>query len=264
MISSRPVLTRRERLLPSLPEGSLPLGVPRADAWLGGGLRIGGLHEFYAASSGDGVSALGFGLLLGWMRRKNDDGRCLLWIRTARRARHGALPYGPGLTDLGIDPAMLRLIDLPDARAVLRASLDSARDGAVSALLIELGGRQPLLDLTATRRLVLAAAETNAMVLLVRENAEPSPSAAHTRWQVASAPSRALEADAPGIPRFNLDLLRQRGGRDGLNIVVEWDRDAAGFRERSTATAVAAAPLSGLVPAVDAGGTDKKSQTRAA
>ena len=47
------------------------------------------------------------------------------------------------------------------------------------------------------------------MVLLARGEAKPCPSAAHTRWQVAAAPSRALEAHAPGAPAFVLDLLRQ-------------------------------------------------------
>ena len=101
-----------------------------------------------------------------------------------------------------------------DLAAVL-AAFDAARDAAVSAVVVELPGKSALLDLTATRRFALAAAEQDTMVLLARGEAKPCPSAAHTRWQVAAAPSRALEAHAPGAPAFVLDLLRQRGGRDG-------------------------------------------------
>src|SRR3546814_20413203 len=56
-----------------------------------------------------------------------------------------------------------------------------------------------------------------------------TPSAAHTRWQVAAAPSQPLEANAPGIPALDLTLLRQRGGAGGPHWCVEWERDARGF-----------------------------------
>lgn len=242
----------------------LPLDVPHADAWLGGGLRADALHEFHAAVPGDGVAALGFALLLGWKKGEREGTRALLWLRMANGTARHPLPYGLGLTELGIDPAALRLLCLPDAKAVLRASLDAVRDGAAASVLIELHGRQTLLDLTATRRLALAAAETGTMALIVRSDAEPSPSAAQTRWRVASAPSRALEADAPGMPVFALSLLRQKGGRDGLNLIVEWDRDTASFRERAADASIGGAPLPRAVPAVDAGRAGGGAGARAA
>lgn len=224
-------------------------------------MRVDGLHEFHGATSDDGIATLGFALLLGWRKREREGARALLWLRmTDGSARH-PLPYGPGLVELGIDPAAVRLLCLPDAKAVLRAALDAVRDGAASVVLIELHGRQKLLDLTATRRLALAAAETDTMALLVRSDAEPSPSAAHTRWRVACAPSQALEANAPGMSAFDLTLLRQKGGRDGLNLIVEWNRDAQEFRECARADA---APVSRPHPAVDAGGAGSGAGVRAA
>lgn len=229
-----------------------PLGVARADAWLHGGLKSDGVHEFQAAAPGDLPAALGFTLLLGAR-----GGRALIWLR-----REGAgVPYGPGLADLGIDPASVTLVGLAEDRALLRAAHDALRSGAAGAVLLELAGRQPLLDLTATRRLVLAAGEAGAMMLVVRAEAEPASSAAHSRWRVGSAPSRALEADAPGHPAFDLTLLRHRGGRDGLHIIVEWNRDTASFREREEQ---AAASLSGGAPAMDAGRGRPDPQGRAA
>jgi protein ImuA len=155
----------------------------------------------------------------------------LIW---AFEERGGRVPYGPGLVELGLDPAAITLLRLADPSSVLRAGLDALRTGAATVL-IELHGSQPLLDLTASRRLAFAAQQSGALALLCRGNAPPGPSAAHSRWQVAAAPSRALldgsDLNAPGHPAFTLTLLRQRGGRDGLNLLLEWERDTYSFRE---------------------------------
>ncbi|MCW1428765.1 ImuA family protein [Novosphingobium sp. JCM 18896] len=230
-----------------LPMGVVPLGETWLDQALAGGLRADGLHEFHAADPLDGATALGFALLVARLRREL-DGRPLIW---ARQDDALGRPYGPGLVELGLDPDAVTLLMLKDGKALLRAGLDCVRDGAAAAVLLELHGRQPLLDLTATRRLALAGAASATMVLLARAQAPPSssvlsPSAAHTRWQVAAAPSRVLPADAPGQPAFALTLLRRRGGGEGLSITLEWNRDQVSFRART--------PLPGAVPAVAASG----------
>lgn len=244
--------------LPAAPQpmGVVPLGETRLDAALGGGLRADGLHEFHAAEALDLAGTLGFALLVARLRREL-DGRPLIW---ARQDDAPGLPYGPGLVELGIDPDAVTLLTLADGKALLRAGLDSVRDGTAAAVLLELHGRQPLLDLTATRRLALAGAQSATMVLLARSAASPLPSAAHTRWQVAAAPSQPLgaqplPADAPGHPAFALTLLRHRGGREGLSITLEWNRDTVSFRER--------APLPGALPALAAGGTPDPQRQRA-
>lgn len=237
--------------------GKLPLGIACVDQWLGGGLAVDGLHEAYAASMEDGVAAIGFALALAWMRAE-DSGKPLVWLRQRGRP---SIPYGPGLKQMGIAPEQVTLLTLPDAKSLLRAASDCARDGAPAALVIEMAGRQKLLDLTASRRLLLAIQRSGAMLLLVRLGVEPSPSAAHTRWSVASAPSRALPANAPGAPAFNLVLMRHKGGRDGLNLNLEWNRDTARFTERK---APDIAPLSGDRLAMAPGGTGAALGSRAA
>jgi protein ImuA len=230
------------------PMGAVALGESWLDAMLSGGLRADGLHEFHAAEPLDAAAALGFSLLAARLRRAL-DGRPLVW---ARQDDAPGLPYGPGLVELGVDPDAVALLMLPDGKALLRAGLDCVRDGAAAAVLLELHGRQPLLDLTATRRLALAGAESGTMVLVARSAGPPVPSACHTRWRVAAAPSQPLPADAPGHPAFALTLLRHRGGREGLAITLEWNRDTASFRECHIS---ARAPLPGAVPALAAGGT---------
>ena len=85
------------------------------------------------------------------------------------------------------------------------------------------------LDLTASRRLTLFTERSGTTAILLRTADPEAPSAAATRWRVAAAPSRALEANAPGAPTFTLDLLRQRGGAPSYGWTLEWDRDRTRF-----------------------------------
>ena len=130
--------------------------------------------------------------------------------------------------------------------------LDAVRDE--TSVRVEVRGRAPRLDLTASRRLTLAAERSGTTVLLIRGGTAPMSSAAHSRWEVASASSIPLAANAPGHPVFDLKLLRQRGGPDGLHVQLEWNREQAVFRT----------PLSGGASAVSARGTADRRRHRAA
>src|SRR3546814_14904985 len=114
---------------------------------------------------------------------------------------------------------------------LLRAAAEIVRCDEVGVAVIELWRQPRPLDLTASRRLAVAAEASGVTALMLRIDAAPTPSAAHTRWQVAAAPSPPLEANAPGIPALDPTLLRQRGGAGGTHWCVEWDRDARGFAD---------------------------------
>lgn len=215
------------------------LGAPVLDAVLGGGLSRGALHELYAAGEADAASAAGFALMLA-LRAGGRQGH-LLWLRQARGS--GRL-HGPGLAELGADPARLLVVNLADARTLLKAAADVVRSPAAGTVVIAPALPAPRIDLTVTRRLLLAAERSGVTAILLRGWGAQLPSAAATRWLVAAAPSSALEAGAPGAPALALDLVRQRGGPPSTGWRLEWDRDAAGF---------VAAPLSGA-PSADAGG----------
>jgi protein ImuA len=90
-------------------------------------------------------------------------------------------------------------------------------------------------------------------VLVLRIAGEVQPSAADTRWRVAAAPSIALEAEAPGAPMFDLELLRRRAGPPAGPWRVEWNRDESCFSE-PIETIGQGPPLSRPVPALAAGG----------
>ncbi len=226
--------------------GLVPLGHAGADAALGGGLARGRLHELFALDSADASSGAGFAAMLALRM-----GGPIVWLRTQDAERLGGGLHAPGLSEIGIDPAALVLGVLPDARDVLRAGLDVVRCAAVGVAVIELWRGVPALDLTATRRLAVAAESSGVTTLLLRVEAVPMPSAAHTRWAVRAGPSAALEVNAPGHPAIDVELLRQRGRPAGAGWLLEWDRDRTIFREPGGQSALpgAVVPLSAGGPA---------------
>ena len=229
----------------------IAFGAETLDERLDGGLAQAALHEIYGGT-GDAASATAFALLLAWRARK---AKPIFWVREEKAARLGGKPYGHGLAGLGIDPNALLLVNAPDSVAALRAGADISRCNAAGAVIIEPIGKAPALDLTASRRLTLAAGHSGVMTVLLRTGVEPVPSAAHSRWQVASAPSMPLPANAPGQPAFHVKLLRHRGGIAGIEARLEWNRDRQSFDQ---------APLSGGVPAVAFGGASQADERRAA
>jgi protein ImuA len=225
------------------------------DQAMGGGLACGRLHELFADVEEAGAGA-GLSLLLAC--RAADD-RPLLWLRCEGSARMDGSPYGPGIAALGIAPERLLLGTLSDTGALLQAALDALRCPALGAVVIETRGRQPLIDLTASRRLVLAAEASGVTALMLRIGDDPAPSAAETRWQVAAAPSIPLPGDAPGHSAFDLTLLRRRAGPDGISWRVEWQAQRGAFGDYDGGRNDAGrdgedghAPLSGAVVSVPA------------
>jgi protein ImuA len=205
--------------------GDAPHASRPVDAWLREGLARAQLHEVYAPDAADGPAALGFAVTLALAAQALP----LIWVRTEEDERRTGRLHASGLVELGLSPDALVLVLAADAAAALRAAADVARCPGVGTLLLESSGTAPGLDLTATRRLQLAAEHSGVTILSVRLGAEPVPSAAATRWGVAAVPSVPLEANAPGGPAFDIELLRRKGGPAGTRWRVEWNRDARCF-----------------------------------
>jgi protein ImuA len=210
----------------------VPLGHPQADAVLGGGLRPGAVHEVFAA----GWCASGFALLLALLAAKS---RPLFWVRPDYEGQEYGAVSPNGLAELGGDPSQLVLIKTRKADDALAAANDILACPHVGAVLLEIRGQPKMLDLVASRRLSLAAGESGVSMILLREQATAEPSAALTRWDVASAPSRDHDDDW-GNPVFGARLTRHRMGGLGA-FHMQWNCHHAAFQQTHPG-AVAAAP----------------------
>ena len=224
-----------ELVLPAQ-DARLDFGAADVDARLGGGLAVAALHEIYAAAEGDAPAVAAMALLLAL---RNGRAGPIVWVGEDKARRDGRL-YGLGLTELGVDPQRLLLVEAPDTLAMLRAGADAVACSGVAAVILAPHGRAAAVDLTATRRLALAAARSGVTVLLLRQG-DTAPSAANSRWQVAAAASVQLVANAPGLPAFALTLLRHRGGVAGFSTIMEWNRDRTAFGTATAGGALAAA-----------------------
>jgi len=203
------------------------------DAWLARGLGRAQLHDIYAVDDEDAPSGAGFGLAVALAA----GALPLLWLRTEACERTQGRLHATGLIELGLDADSLLLGIVADEAALLRAAADAARCTGLGTLLVESVGPAPGFDLTATRRLMLAAESSGVTILSLRVGAEPTASAAATRWGVTAVPSNALDQGAgegaPGFPAFDVECLRRRGGPAGQRWRVEWDRDDKSFRGAS-------------------------------
>ena len=218
-------------------DAAVPLGHAPADAALQGGIKGGALHEVFAPRERDSSAALGFaaGLTL-----RVAGSRPVFWIRQDFAALAGGEVFVPGLADLGLDPDRVLLMRTPDATGALRAALEALSCAALGAVVIELRGEAKSIDLVASRRLTLTAAQSGVTALLLRAAAEIRPSTAETRWAVS--PASSSPSDDWGMPVFNSHLVRNRRGPTG-RWLMEWNADDRVFREPPHSRAVSAKPL---------------------
>jgi protein ImuA len=233
LISMSSTLSQLKRQLAALEPARSPgekgftLGLDQVDAALGGGLPRGCLHEVFAHEVGDAGASAGFALALAL--RAAGEGRHIVWVRHAFAVLEQGDLYAPGLAQFGIDPDRVLLISAKSETMVLRAGLEALRSPALGAVLLEIWGKAGFLDLTASRRMMLAASRSGVTGFILRAAGQPQPSSSLTRWQVRAAPSVGLAAGAPSNPVFDILLDRHRAGIAGGRWHLEWNRDRKSF-----------------------------------
>jgi protein ImuA len=201
-----------------------PIGVPALERGLpGGGLARGALHEIVAGPGG-AAAAEGFAAsLLAGLARHGP----VLWCTGT-----GEL-YGPGLARLGLTPDRLVLVRARRPADLLWAMEEGLKTPGLVAVL----GEPKALDLTASRRLQLAAEGSGVTCLVLRREQEGN-SAAVTRWRVTPVPSGpALGSDERDFglarARWQVELIRCRGadwaaGEAGHGVWLMEEGDASG------------------------------------
>jgi protein ImuA len=216
--------------------GVVAFGLAAIDRLLpGGGLARIGIHEVIA---GRGVGA-GFAASLVGRLAAEGDRRPVLWV-----ARQAEL-YGAGLGRFGLAPERLLLVGAAHEAEILWAMEEGLRSRAVAAVVGELH----TLDLTAARRLQLAAEAGSGTGLVLRpDDTTVGTGAACSRWRVQPWPSR------DRWTCWRLALERCRGLAGGpADWIVEWD-DATG--DFALAAETVDRPVAPARPAETRPGTD--------
>jgi protein ImuA len=182
--------------------------IPVADAvdrWMPyGGLPTGCIHEVKGSSL---ASALAFSSILS-ARIAGDQGN-IVYIAPDRSLHPlGLLPYGMRL-DQFLHVSVRRPQNLS------WAVMEALRCSQVSAAMAILDGA----DLTASRRLQLAAESSGATAFLLGHATSAPIAAPITRWKVS--PKIGKPGQRFDEPAWTLDLLYCRGGRPG-SWAIEW------------------------------------------
>jgi protein ImuA len=197
----------------ALPEKSFPLGVT---------------HEFISQRSEESAATAGFlSGLLSLMLRSSGS---VAWIGSRKTF------YAPGLASYGFDPKRIVFIEADRSRDALWAMEEALSCKGLAAVVGEIGDA----DLTATRRLQLAAEGSGTTGLLLRTKPRKTGnSACVTRWHIAPLAS-APENGLPGLgsPRWHAALLKTRGG-----CPAEWNIEWKNGQFRLPKTSLQAQPF---------------------
>lgn len=137
----------------------------------------------------------------------------ILWVQDRLSRKEAGRPY---LAGIGADRHLI-MVDLSRAADVLWAMEDGLRCKALGGVIGEVWGDPAALDFTATKRLAMRSEAADVPCWLIRRAASPDLSAARERWRIASLPATPHPHDiqAPGLPRWSLDLFRSRRSKPG-------------------------------------------------
>jgi len=207
-------------------EGSrtlLSLGAP--DEVLKGGLGLGELHELAPAAPFH--SGAGSGVALALSTLVPCDGP-VVWVQQDFAALETGTLYGLGCDLFGLESARLLVARAATPRDTLWAMEEAVKRSGIAAVIGELAQEGQAADLTATRRLSLAAQQGGGLCLLLRQQEFFQPSAAATRWVVAATAGATDGLGGLGRTAFRLSLTKNRRGPCG-SWVLQWDHHAKRF-----------------------------------
>lgn len=193
----------------------LPFGIAALDRCLpGGGLRCGALHEVIGAAADIGSAAVPALFVAGVVARLAGP---VLWC-----LRRGDL-HGPALAEAGLHPDRVIYAEAGSDAAVLPVMEEGLRHPGLAAVV----GESARLPLVAGKRLALAAEGSGALAVVIRRcrrrEGIAEPTASVTRWRVSALPSAPLAIPGLGRSRWRLELLRCRGGGEGVWMVEGCD-----------------------------------------
>lgn len=212
---------------PELISGAEVLSPSRAHEWSPGLEPAGAVHaEVFASSADASGAAASLAFASDHLRAATPDPladtpdeRLWLWVQDREALRRTGRPYRPGL------PRRLRHrlvhVEARTAEDALFALEEGLRCRELAFVVGEITGNPRALDMTASRRLGLAAEKHGVPFWLVRLDARRDLSSARQRWDVRSAtsPEPHWNSAAPGVPSWRADLFRARRHPPGTWIL---------------------------------------------
>jgi protein ImuA len=244
------------------PRALLQTGAADFDEALGGGLDLAGLLEFHVREARDAGPGTGF--LTSLLSLANaPDFLCrdpVLWIGGPGTFFEGGAPYGRGLRMLGFAPERLLLVEPKRLADALWIAEEGAHTRGLAAVIVDMRGQPGLMGLRETQRLHRRAQATGRPVLLLRQSAEPEPTAAPLRLAVSPAPSaqamvlagtahaRAVPGGI-GPPGFSVTIEKNKTGPAGRTFLLHWnsherhfytEQSRSGFTRRAGTASAAA------------------------
>jgi protein ImuA len=197
---------------------SAVLSPSRAAEWRPGLVPSGPAHgEIFASGDDTSGSALALAFARDHLQATapdpladTPDERPWLWVQDREALRRSGRPYRPGL------PRALRHrlihVAVRTPEDALFALEEGLRCRDLAFVMGEITGNPRALDMTASRRLSLAAEKHGVPLWLIRLDAKRDLSSARQRWsvQAAASPEPRWNPAAPGTPSWQADLFRAR------------------------------------------------------
>jgi protein ImuA len=252
------LITSSASALAAQPPSLWTLGAAEVDDHLSRGLDAASLHEVKAEPQTSGIAAggwaaaLGFALRLAVRRLQSLETSAatpprILWCWPSVFAREIGAPYGHGLAALGLEPAAWLFAETPRAADALWAMEEGLRSQSLALVV----GVVDEAELTAARRLSLAAAEHLTPCLLITDPRLSPAGSTATRWRVGARGSAVhpFDGGAPGAPRYGVTLERCRHRpltREPLPHLLEWSDETHRFRMAAAVAHRADAPRAAL------------------
>lgn len=185
-------------------------------------LPFGEVHELWAETMADYTAAMAC-----LLTAVKDSDKPILWVTSRAAMLDHGLPYGPGLRQHGIAPERIILVQAHKPIDALWAVEEGLKTDAFASVVGECGP----VDLTASRRLTLAAQTHGSRCLLLVRSTEAPSSAAHSRFRIAPTASHDafFDAKAPGDARGTVSLVKHRGGERPFSFTMEWPSHAQDY-----------------------------------